>query len=141
MKENIITGTIGVIGSTVAALFGGWDTALTTLIIFMAVDYITGLAVAGFGKSPKSPNGGLESRAGFKGLMRKEMVLAIVLIATQIDKVIGTSFVRDAVIIAYIANEVISITENAGLMGVPIPSVITKAIDILKNKAEQTEGK
>lgn len=141
MKENIITGTIGVIGSTVAALFGGWDTALTTLIIFMAVDYITGLAVAGFGKSSKSPNGGLESRAGFKGLMRKGMVLAIVLIATQIDKVIGTSFVRDAVIIAYIANEVISITENAGLMGVPVPAPIIKAIDILKNKAEQTEGK
>ena len=140
MKENIITGTIGVIGSTVAALFGGWDTALTTLIIFMAIDYITGLIVAGvFKKSPKSANGALESRAGFKGLMQKGMSLLLVLVACRLDIVIGSTFIRDAAVIAICANELISVVENFGLAGVPIPSVITKAIDILKNKAEQTE--
>ena len=141
MKENIITGAIGVVGSTIAALFGGWDTALTTLIIFMAVDYISGLIVAGvFKKSPKSANGALESRAGFKGLMQKGMSLLLVLVACRLDIVIGSTFIRDAAVIAICANELISVVENFGLAGVPIPSVITKAIDILKNKAEQTEG-
>lgn len=142
INQHSITSVIGVVGSTIAALFGGWDTALTTLIIFMAIDYITGLIVAGvFKKSPKSANGALESRAGFKGLMQKGMSLLLVLVACRLDIVIGSTFIRDAAVIAICANELISVVENFGLAGVPIPSVITKAIDILKNKAEQTEGK
>lgn len=138
MKENIFTGVIGIIGGAISAAFGGWSAALTTLIIFMAVDYITGLIVAGvFHNSGKSDSGALESRAGWKGLCRKGVTLLIVLVAAQLDRVIGTTFVRDAVIIAFIANETISIVENAGLMGVPIPSAITKAIEVLKNKSEE----
>lgn len=135
-KEGILTG-IGVVGSFIASMFGGWDAALMTLLIFMAVDYITGLIVAGvFKASTKSENGALESRAGWKGLCRKGMTLLIVLVAYQLDVVMGSAFIRDAVIIAFIANETISIIENAGLMGVPIPGVIQKAIDVLKQKAE-----
>ena len=139
MKEGICAG-IGVLGSFVASLFGGWNAALTTLVIFMGIDYLTGLIVAGvFHNSEKTENGALESRAGWKGLCRKGVSLLIVLIACRLDIVIGSTFIRDATVIAFVANEVISIVENAGLMGVPIPAVITKAIEVLKNKAE-SEG-
>lgn len=141
MKEGICAG-IGVVGSFVASLFGGWDAALTTLVIFMAIDYITGLIVAGvFHNSTKSDTGTLESRAGWKGLCRKGITLLIVLVACRLDMVIGSNFIKDAAVIAFIANEVISIVENAGLMGVPIPGVIIKAIDVLKSKAESEETK
>lgn len=134
-------GWLGAIGGGIAAAFGGWDTGMITLLIFMGVDYITGLIVAGvFKKSTKSETGALESRAGWKGLCRKGMTLLIVLIAAQLDKVIGSDFIRDAVVIAYIANETISVIENAGLMGVPIPAIIQKAIDILNKKAEGDGG-
>ncbi|MCI9348600.1 MAG: phage holin family protein [Oscillibacter sp.] len=141
MKSTIVT-VIGVIGSCIASLFGGWDAALVTLVIFMGVDYITGLIVAGvFHTSEKTPGGGLESRAGWKGLCRKGVTLLVVLVACRLDMVIGSNFIRDAVVIAFIANETISIIENAGLMGIPIPSAIMKAIDILKNKAENESGR
>lgn len=141
MKEGICTG-IGIVGSVIASLFGGFDAALITLLIFMCIDYVTGLIVAGvFHNSEKTKNGSLESRAGWKGLCRKGVTLLIVLVATRLDVTIGTNYIRDAVCIAFIANETISIVENAGLMGVPIPAIITKAIEVLKNKAEREEGK
>lgn len=138
MNTRLIFNYIGAFGAAIASLLGGWDSALVTLVIFMAVDYLTGLVVAGvFHQSTKTENGSLESKAGAKGLFRKGMTLLIVLIAAQLDVVIGTDFVRDAVIIAYIANETISIIENAGLMGVPIPDGIKKAIEILKEKEKE----
>ena len=138
-KDTICT-VIGLIGGAIAALFGGWDTALQTLVIFIAIDYITGLVVAGvFHASPKTKTGALESKAGWKGLIRKGETLLIVLVACQLDAVIGGSFVRDAAIIGFSSNEAISIVENAGLMGLPIPAAITKAIDILKQRAETPE--
>lgn len=136
MKNGICT-IIGVVGSFIASLFGGWDTALVTLMIFMAVDYITGLVVAGvFHRSPKTDNGTLESRAGWKGLCRKGVTLLVVLVACRLDLIMGSSFIRDAAIIAFITNETISIIENAGLMGLPIPAVLVRAIEILKQKAD-----
>ena len=137
MKQTICT-AVGLAGSIIANLFGGWDDALTTLLIFMIIDYVSGLIVAGiFKKSPKTDTGALESKAGWKGLCRKGMTLLFVLIAYRLDLTIGTSYIRDAVIIAFIANETISLIENAGLMGVPLPAVISKAVDILQKKAEQ----
>lgn len=139
MRMKLLT-IIGVIGSGFASLFGGWDAALHTLLIFMGIDYLTGLIVAGvFHNSEKTENGTLESRAGWKGLCRKGVTLAIVLVACRLDMVIGSNFIRDAVIIAFIANETISIVENAGLMGIPVPNVVMRAIEVLKNKAE-SEG-
>ncbi len=134
-------GILGVIGGGIASAFGGWDAALTTLVIFMAIDYITGLIVAGvFKTSTKTETGALESRAGWKGLCLKGMTLLVVLIACRLDLMMNTTFVRDAVVIGYVANETISIIENAGLMGLPIPGIIQKAIDILKQKAESEGG-
>ena len=142
--ENILTiktalcTAIGCAGSVAASVFGGWDTGLTILILLMAVDYLTGLMVAGiFHASGKSESGGLESRAGWKGLCRKGMVLLIVLVAQCVDRMIGTSVARDAVVIGYAINEVISITENAGLMGVPVPDKLKQAIEVLQGKAEE----
>ncbi|MFR0871526.1 MAG: holin family protein [Oscillospiraceae bacterium] len=141
MKDGICT-AIGIVGSTIASFFGGFDAALITLLIFMGVDYATGLIVAGvFHKSEKTENGALESRAGWKGLCRKGVSLLVVLVACRLDMIMGSNFIRDATVIAFIANETISIIENAGLMGVPIPSVITKAIEVLKKKSEREDKK
>lgn len=129
---------VGAVGSVFASFFGGWSAGLTTLIFFMAVDYFSGLAVAGiFHNSQKTDSGTLESRAGWKGLCRKCMTFVYVLIAYRLDLMIGTNYIRDAVVIAFVVNELISITENAGLMGLPLPDVIKKAIDILQTKGKE----
>ena len=134
VKGPVIAG-IGAVGGVIAGFFGGWDAALITLLIFMGVDYITGLIVAGvFKNSTKTDGGALGSNAAFMGLLRKGMVLLVVLVACRLDIMIGTNFVRDAVVIAYCVNEMLSIVENMGLMGVPIPEAITKAIEILKKE-------
>lgn len=135
--KTAVLAAVGMVGSLISGFFGGWTSSMTTLIIFMAIDYITGLVVAGvFKKSGKSASGGLESRAGFKGLCRKGMILVILLIACRLDVLIGTTYIRDAVCIAFVTNETVSIVENAGLMGIPIPKAIEKAIDVLKSKEE-----
>lgn len=140
MKDKICV-LLGIFGSLISGMFGGWDNGLITLVVFMAIDYISGLAVAGvFHNSSKTESGALESRAGWKGLCRKCMTLLFVLIAYRLDLVIGTNYIRDAVIIGFIANELISIVENAGLMGIPLPAVLQNAIDILTKKSE-SEGK
>lgn len=137
MKQTICI-ALGAVGSAVASLFGGWDAALVTLMIFMGIDYVTGLIVAGiFHKSSKTESGALESLAGWKGLCRKGVTLLVVLVACHLDLVMGSNFIRDVAVIAFIANETISIIENAGLMGVPVPSIIVKAIEVLKKKAEK----
>lgn len=138
MREGICT-AVGIVGGFICSLFGGWDTALATLLMFMAIDYASGLVVAGvFHKSNKSDTGALESRAGWKGLCRKCMSLLFVLIAHRLDLALNINYIRDAVILGFMTNELISIVENAGLMGIPLPSVITKAIDVLTKKAESS---
>ncbi len=130
-----IMGFLGAVGAFISNLFGGWDMALTTLAIFMGIDYLTGLIVAGvFKKSGKSENGALESRAGWKGLCRKGATLLVVLVAVRLDMAMGTTILKDTVVIAYMVNEALSIIENAGLMGLPIPKIIRKAIDVLQKE-------
>ena len=132
---------VGIIGGALAALLGGWDLAIQTLLIFMGIDYITGLMIAGiFHKSPKTKSGSLSSLIGWKGLCRKGMVLLIVSVAVRLDMLVGTDFIRDAVVIAYCTNEAISIIENAGIIGIPIPKPILNAIDTLKNKEDNNNG-
>lgn len=133
-KAAVMTGA-GVIGGMISQAFGGWDAALITLLLFMAVDYLSGLIVAGvFQASDKSVSGSLSSVACWQGLLKKGMTLVIVLVAARLDIVLGTAFVRDAVVIAYVVNETISIIENAGLMGLPVPDVIMSAIEQLQGK-------
>lgn len=138
--DNTLTGTAGMVRKIHKYKATSGTEKLTTLLIFMGIDYLTGLIVAGvFHQSPKSEGGALESRAGWKGLCRKGVTLLIVLVGCRLDVVMGSNFIRDAVVIAFIANETLSIIENAGLMGLPIPAVITKAIEVLKKKAESEE--
>ena len=131
------------LGPIFGALGGAlWGPSVYLWIVFGTIfaggvhDYLSGMIVAGvFHRSAKCDTGALESRAGWKGLCKKCMTLLFVLIAHRLDLAIGVSYMRDAVVIGFIANELISITENAGLMGIPLPKVITKAIDILKTKS------
>lgn len=142
-NQQIIAALVGVIGGFFTTLFGGWSAGMTTLIIFMAIDYVAGLTVAAvFKKSDKSESGALESRAGWKGLAKKTMTLLFVLIAYRLDLLMNTDYIRDAAVIAFCVNELISIVENAGLMGIPLPRVIIRALDVLKDKADfDKEGK
>ena len=128
----------GIIGGGITVLFGGWDTTLQTLLLFMILDWFTGgiMLPVVFKKSPKSENGTLESRAGFKGLCRKGMVLFYILIGARLDILLGTSYIRDAVCIGFIVNELLSIVENAGLMGIPMPESVAKVIDVLKKESQ-----
>lgn len=139
MKE-IIYSIIGVIGAAVAAIFGGWTGALSTLMFLMALDYITGLVVAGvFHNSQKTETGRLSSQYGWQGLAKKCMVLVFVFMAYRLDLLIGTTYLKDAVCIAYITNEAVSLIENAGLMGVPVPKPILNAVEVLKAKENDDE--
>lgn len=136
-NSTIVSGIIGAIGGFFTTLFGGWTAGMTTLVLFMAIDYVSGLIVAGvFKKSTKSESGALESRAGWKGLARKGMTLLFVLIAYRLDLLLNTNYIRDAVVIGFCANELVSIVENAGLMGLPLPSPIMRALEVLRNKAD-----
>ena len=137
MKQTVCAG-IGGMGGYIASLFGGWDAAIITLLIFMAIDYASGLVVAGvFHASSKSEGGALQSRAGFQGLCRKGMALLFVLVACRLDMLLNIRYMRDAVIIGFAANELISIVENAGLMGLPLPGIIIRAVDMLAQKAQE----
>lgn len=138
--KNVICAIFGIIGGFIANAFGGWSAALTTLLIFMGVDYLSGLILAGvFHASPKSEDGTLESYAGWKGLARKGMTLLIVLIGARLDLLIGVNYIRDAMVIAFCVNELLSIIENMGLMGVPMPEILTNAIEMLKSKSEKSD--
>ncbi len=125
---------IMIISPIVTVLFGEFDVPLQTLILFMAIDYITGLLVAAvFRSSLKSDDGRLSSHAGLKGIIKKGMMLMIVLIAYRLDLVANTNIIRNTVIAAFITNEVISINENAVLMGIDIPKYF---VDLIKSRKE-----
>lgn len=135
MNYRTIIASGGVIFSIVAGFFGGWDESIITLLIFMGIDYILGLITAFvFHKSKKTETGGASSSVCWKGLFKKFISLLLVLIAHRLDVIIGTSYIRDAACIAFIINEAISIIENAGLCGIPIPKAIINAVDILKKE-------
>lgn len=104
------------------------DALLTTIV--SAVQARLLLLLGGASEVP-------ESLACFKGLVRKCVILLLVLVAHRLDLALGASYVRDGVCIAFTVSEVISIAENAGLMGVPLPAVLERALEALKDKANQ----
>ena len=140
-KMIVLCSAIGITGSIIAEALGGWDDAIITLIIFMAIDFVMGLLCAlVFGKSDKSANGALSSAACWRGLVKKVCTLLIVVMSHYIDVIADLSFVRNAIVIAFCVAEAISICETAGLMGIlpeGVQKVLTKAIDILKNKGDK----
>ena len=134
MKETACT-LVGLIGSAFCWAFGGWDSALAALTVCMAVDYVSGSIVAlVFHRSTKTETGAYNSAYGLKGLCKKGLMLLFVLVAVQIDKILGTDYARDAVCIGFCANEILSIIENLGLAGIPMPQAVTKALEQLQSK-------
>lgn len=137
MEKSFFLIGLGAIGSVISELFGGWTSAMTTLVIFMLIDYITGILVAAvFKKSNKTKDGGLESKAGWKGLIRKFSTLLIVLISIRLDIIFNTTIISNCVVFTFLTNELLSFLENVGLMGIPLPSVLTEVISVLNKKGE-----
>lgn len=131
------------IGGGIAGLFGGFDVMLGVLVGVMAVDYATGLIVAAMGNSPKTETGHLDSKAGFKGLLRKGVILLMVMLGAMLDMAMGndTAMFRGMVIWFYVANEGISILENVALTGVPFPAWLKGALEQLRDREPGGEGK
>lgn len=140
MKEHI-TLSISVLSAFAMNWLGGWDVALKTLLILMATDYLLGLIVALMRRSKKTASGGLSSVVGWYGLFRKITVLVLVIVGVNLDALLDITMVRSGIIIFYTINELISITENAELMGLDIPDVLKKVIELLKGKAKQDDEK
>lgn len=124
----------------VAGLYGEWTTALTILAVMMAIDYVTGVLVAATGRSPKTEGGGLSSKIGFAGLAKKGFIMLIVLVATLLDRAVGNANMvfQTAAVFYYIANEGLSILENANLMDVPFPSYLRGRLEALRETKEST---
>lgn len=138
MEKTALFSAISAVFGIFSTMLGGWDSALSTLCIFMLLDYLTGLVVGGvFKKSSKTKSGVLESKAGVKGIFRKCAILMVVLVAARLDDFAGSSLLKDCTVIMFICNESLSLLENIGLMGVPIPQKLIDAIDVLTQK----EGK
>ena len=134
LKQYLCT-VAGVVGGAIAWAFGEFDSTLIALMICISVDYISGSMVAlVFHKSTKTESGAYNSAYGIKGLCKKGLMLLFVLVAVQIDTILGLSYVRDAVCIGFCTNEIISIIENLGLAGIPMPAIVTKALDQLQKK-------
>ena len=136
--DKIIKG-IAAVGGAIAGIFGEWSALMTILAAVMVLDYVSGVLVAIVGKSLKTEGGHLDSKVGFKGLAKKAFIICIVLLATLLDKSIGADAMvfQTATVCYYIANEGISVVENAGLMGLPVPNVIKKALEQMKEKNDQ----
>ena len=140
LSRPAVCAAAGTLGTCVASIFGGWSSDLKTLLILMLIDYIMGIIIAGvFKKSTKSKNGALSSEAGLRGIIKKCGALVCVIVAVQVDGMLQVDYIRTLVIVALVVNELISIVENLGIMGVPVPKPLLKAIDILKNKSESED--
>lgn len=115
--------------------------ALRLLVLLMGVDYLSGVGIALLGKGPKSAGGALSSKAGFAGLARKAMILAIILLAAVLDHLTGSAACTGAATMFYIVNESLSILENAVLLGVPVPQKLKQALDVARLASDSAEEK
>ena len=135
--DKILKILAGIAGA-IAGLFGEWTTTLTILVVVIAVDYISGVIVAACGRSPKTEAGGLSSKVGFIGIAKKGFIMLLVLLATMLDRAIGneTMVFQTSLVFYYIANEGLSVLENAALMGIPFPEKLKKALEALRERDE-----
>ncbi len=139
--KNSVLAALAAVGSFVAHALGGWDAAMQVLVAMMAADYLTGVLVAAVWQcSNKSTTGALDSKAGFKGLLKKGMILILVWVAVLLDTAMAVSYVRTAVVLFFVGNEGLSLLENLGLMGVPFPAFLKKALEALRDQGDSGEG-
>lgn len=130
--DNALTHTkylTALLGGVITWLLGGWDMALQVLILFVALDYFTGLVAAWCEKK-------LDSSIGAKGIAKKILLFIPIAIACALDRALGQDILRSLAIWFYIANEGLSIVENLGRAGVPIPEPLKVALEQLKQKGE-----
>ena len=141
MSWDKIVKALAAAAGAVLGLFGEWTNLHTILVVLMLTDYVTGCVVAALGRSPKTESGGLSSKVGFVGLAKKGFIMAIVLLATMLDRALGNTAMmfQSAALCYYIANEGLSILENAGLLGVPYPEKIRKALESLREKDKEDD--
>ena len=139
MTWDKITKAAFAVAGAVAGLFGEWNTMLTIFVAMMALDYLTGLIVAACGKSPKTEGGRLSSKVGFEGIARKAIMMLLVLVATLLDKSLGNEAMvfQSSLVFYYIANEGLSILENAALLGVRFPDKLRKALEAMQEREDK----
>ena len=132
--NNIFNSVVAVIATFFTYLFGGWDAAIRVLIVLMVLDYITGVLNGYLTKT-------LNSEVGFKGLLKKFLILVVMIIAVMLDRLMNTGdwIFRTLVCYFYIANEGISLLENISLMGVPIPDKIKDALEQLNKEGTEEQ--
>lgn len=118
------------VGGVITAALGGWDMMLQVLILFIVLDYVTGLIAAWYERQ-------LDSRTGFRGITKKVLIFVPVTIAYALDQAIGQDILRSLAICFYVANEGLSILENLGRASVPIPAPLKSALEQLKEKADE----
>lgn len=139
IKNGVLT-ALAVAGSALANALGGWDAALKVLVALMVADYITGVLVAAlWQRSNKSETGALDSKAGFKGICKKGMILLLVWLGVLLDQAMGAAYIRTAVVLFFIGNEGLSLLENLGLMGVPFPATLENMLEALRKKGDEGE--
>lgn len=138
MTWDKILKVLAAVAGAICGLFGEWNTMLTILVVAMTTDYISGWIVAWCGKSPKTENGGLSSKIGFIGIAKKAFIMILVLLATLLDRVIGgdTAVFQSSLVLYYIANEGLSILENAALIGVRFPAKLKKALETMREQED-----
>lgn len=127
--KTLLFGGCTAITTEVFGLLGGWDMWLRALVLFIVLDYISGLLAAGIEKR-------LNSEVGFRGITKKVFIFILVVIAYQIDLLLGLTIIRLAVIGFYIGIEGLSVLENAGKVGVPIPNVLKESLEQLQTRED-----
>ena len=136
--KNGVLAALAAVGSWIANSIGGWDASMQVLVALMVADYLTGVLVAAvWHKSSKSSSGTLNSVAGFKGILKKCMILMLVWIGVLLDQALGSAYARTAVVLFFVGNEGISLLENLGLMGVPFPAFLRRALEALRDQGDK----
>lgn len=120
---------IAIGGGAASYLFGGWSSLLSILLAFVVIDYVTGVVAAGM-------EGKLSSAVGLRGIAKKIFIFVMVAVAHLADQAVDINVIKDAAIFFYLANELISIIENSGRIGLPVPPVVAQAVELLKGKGK-----
>jgi toxin secretion/phage lysis holin len=130
--KSTFNSIVAVLGSWFTYILGAWDEPLKILIIFMIIDYITGVIAAAI-------QGKVNSHIGFNGILRKSTILLVLIVAVLLDRLLnqGVWVFRTVVCYFYIANEGISILENSGKCGLPLPKKLVNVLEQLKKKGEE----
>lgn len=128
--QGVLHQTMAVASLAASYFFGGWSHLLALLLALVVIDYITGVLAA-------AREGKLKSSVGFMGIARKVLIFTMVAVGHMIDVTLGDAHLfRDAVTFFYLANELLSIIENSGRLGMPMPPALKSAVELFESKKE-----